>query len=122
MGGTLSVVFANIFMTKMEKDIVEPSKPEFYRRFVDDSINKRKKNTLDELISEIQFTIEISPPKFLDTQILYCDTTIESSVHWGKTKYQFIGALQYPRSTNETQSTQICTEHRESPQTLIMKK
>ncbi|XP_066914430.1 uncharacterized protein [Clytia hemisphaerica] len=37
MGGPLSVVFANIFMTKMEKDIVEPSKPEFYRRFVDDS-------------------------------------------------------------------------------------
>ena len=38
MGRPLSVVFANILMTKMEKKIVEQSKHEFYRRFVDDSI------------------------------------------------------------------------------------
>ena len=42
MGSPLSVVFANIFMTKMEKEIVEPLKPKFYRRFVDDSINKER--------------------------------------------------------------------------------
>ncbi|XP_066934351.1 uncharacterized protein [Clytia hemisphaerica] len=93
MGGPLSVVFANIFMTKMEKDIVEPSKPEFYRRFVDDSINKRKKNAPDELFekfnnyhNKIKFTIEISPNKFLDTQIQYTNTTIETSVHRGQNK------------------------------------
>ena len=93
MGGPLSVVFANIFMTKMEKEIVEPSKPEFYRRFVDDSINKRKKNAPDELFEKfnnyhekLKFTIEISPTKFLDTQILYHDTTIETSVYRGKNK------------------------------------
>ena len=52
----------------MEKDFVEPAKPEFYRRFVDDSIDKRKKNEPDELFEKfnnyhkkLRFTIEILP-------------------------------------------------------------
>ena len=36
MGGPLSVTFSDIFMIKMESDIVIPHKPLFYCRFVDD--------------------------------------------------------------------------------------
>ena len=36
MGGALSVVLSDCFMNKMEKDIVIPFKPKFYKRFVDD--------------------------------------------------------------------------------------
>ena len=41
MGGLLSVTFAEIHMVRMENDIVIPLKPIFYRRFVDDIINRR---------------------------------------------------------------------------------
>ena len=43
MRGPLSVTFSDIFMIKMESDIVIPHKPLFYRRFVDDIYNRRKK-------------------------------------------------------------------------------
>ena len=36
MGGPLSATFSGIYMDKMENDVVIPSKPIFYRRFVDD--------------------------------------------------------------------------------------
>ena len=53
MGGPLSVTFAEIHMVRMENDIVIPLKPIFYRRFVDDIINRRKKNAPDELFSKL---------------------------------------------------------------------
>ena len=62
-------------MNKMERYIVLPSKPKFYRRFVE-AYRRRKKNELDELFSKINtyhpkmnLTIEINPSKFLDTKI-----------------------------------------------------
>ena len=49
-------------------------KPKFYRRFVDDVISRRLKNTHDSLFEKlnnyhekINFTIETNPRKFLDT-------------------------------------------------------
>ena len=45
MGGPLSVTFSNIYLTKLEKDQVKPLKAKFYRRFVDDVISRRLKNT-----------------------------------------------------------------------------
>ena len=36
MGGPLSVTFSDIYMVKMENDVVIPSKPIFNRRFADD--------------------------------------------------------------------------------------
>ena len=88
MGGPLSVVFSNIFMTKLEQKVVVPLKPLFYRRYVDDSINRRKKNKPDPLFTalnefkpeKIKFTIEVAPKKFLDTNIKYNDI-IQTSVH-----------------------------------------
>ena len=87
MGGSLSVVFAKIFMTKLEEDVVRPMNPSFYRRFVDDSIIRREKNKPDELFNKInsyhkniKFTIEITPRKFLDTEISY-EKEIQTSVY-----------------------------------------
>ena len=36
MGGPLPVTFSDIYMVKIENDVVIPSKPIFYCRFVDD--------------------------------------------------------------------------------------
>ena len=40
----MGVTVAEIHMIKMENDVVIPLKPIFYRRFVEDIINRRKKN------------------------------------------------------------------------------
>ena len=47
MGGTLSVVLSDCFISKMEKDVVVPLKPKFYKRFVDDIYRRRKRNEPD---------------------------------------------------------------------------
>ena len=41
MGGPLSVTFSDIYMKKTERKVVGPTKPQFYKIFVDDIINKR---------------------------------------------------------------------------------
>ena len=99
MGGPLSVIISNIFMTKLEKTVVVPEKPAFYKRFVDDIITRRKKNQPDELLSKlmsfhpkIRFTVEVNPQKFLDTQLIVnndgvCETRVfrkpnKVPLHW----------------------------------------
>ena len=42
MGGPLSVTFSDIYMAKMENDVVIPSKPIFYYRFVDHIYSRQK--------------------------------------------------------------------------------
>ena len=76
MGGPLSVILSNIFMTMLENDVVLPLCPAFYKRYVDDIINRRKKNEPDILLEKLQayhprinFTVEVNPSKFLDTDI-----------------------------------------------------
>ena len=77
MGGTLSVILSDCFMNKMERNIVLPLKPKFYRRFVDDTYRRKNKNESDELFSKmnshhanINLTIQINPSKFVDTKIV----------------------------------------------------
>ena len=77
MGGLLSVMLSDIYMTKTERKVIEPTKPQFYKRFVDDIINKRHKDRPDNLFQElnsnhpkIKYTIEVDPDKFLDTKII----------------------------------------------------
>ena len=41
IGGPLTVTFSKIYMVKMENDFVIPSKPIFYRRFVDDMYSRQ---------------------------------------------------------------------------------
>ena len=78
MGGPLSVILSDIFMTKLENKVVKPSKPKLYKRFVDDVFTKRKSNQPDQLLQSlnmfhenIHFTTESKPEKFLDTKIIY---------------------------------------------------
>ena len=82
MGGSLSVTFSDIFMIKMENDIVIPTKPIFCCRYVDDIYNRRKKYIEDSIFKalnsyhkNIKLTIEINPIKFLDTHLHNKDGT-----------------------------------------------
>ena len=53
MGGPISVVFSDIFMRKMELDVVVPAKPIFYKRYLDDTHVRREKNDVDKLFEEL---------------------------------------------------------------------
>ena len=75
-------------MNKMEKDVVIPFKPKFYKRFVDDIYRRRKRNEPDELFDKmnschpsIKLTIETSPKKLLDTKILRTCNQIQCFVY-----------------------------------------
>ena len=88
MGGPLSVILSNIFMTMLEKDVVLPMKPSFYKRYVDDVISRRKKNMPDILLQKmneyhprIKFTVEENPQKFLDTKILISGGVCQTRVY-----------------------------------------
>ena len=88
MGGPISVVFADIYMCKMEEDVVAPLKPIFCKRYVDDTYVRRKKNTTDELFEKfntyhdnIKLTIKENPTKFLDTEIVRHNSTIITKVY-----------------------------------------
>ena len=43
MAGPISVVLSDIYVCKIEDYIVTPSKPLFYKRYVDDTYVRRKK-------------------------------------------------------------------------------
>ena len=73
MGGPISVVFSDIFMCKMELDVVIPAKPIFCKRYVDDTYMRRNKNDVEKLFEEpnsynenIKLTLEVNLTKFLD--------------------------------------------------------
>ena len=93
MGGPLSVIMSDIFMTKLENDVVRPFNPPFYKRFVDDCITKRKRNEHDKLFElinnyhrNIKFTIEIQPTKFLDTKLINENGSYSTEVYRKETK------------------------------------
>ena len=62
-------------MNRLEKERVMLLKPKFCKRYVHNTINKRKKNTdIDELFQNmnshhpnIKLTVETNPTRFLDT-------------------------------------------------------
>ena len=77
MGGPISVVFSDIYVCKMEEDIVIPANSMFYKWYVDDTFVQRKKHETDKLFIDlnschenIKLTLEIHPNKFLDTEIV----------------------------------------------------
>ena len=93
MGGPLSVTFSDIYMTKMERDVVRPFNPIFYRRYVDDIYNRRKINKKDDLYEalnkyheNIKLTVEKSPSKFLDTKLIINNGIYETQVYRKETK------------------------------------
>ena len=87
MGGPVSVIFSDIFICKMEDDVVVPAKPIFYKCHVDDTYISRKKNFNDELFLNLnsyhtnnKLTLEENPRKFLDTKIIRKNNTISTQV------------------------------------------
>lgn len=105
MGGPLSVTLANIFLTKMESDIVKVVQPTFYKRYVDDVIVRRKINETDHLFlalnnyhPNIHFTIELGPSKFLDTNIdVNVNEKVRTSVHRKPNKMATHWSSQIPK-------------------------
>ena len=65
-------------MNRLEKERVMTLKPKFYKRYVDDTTTKRRKNTdFDELFQKmnshhpnIKLTIETNPDRFLGTAFI----------------------------------------------------
>ena len=79
--GTFSGIFSGIYMAKLENEVVKPSNPIFYQRYVDDIFNIRKKGTQDKLFEDLnkyhpnmKFTVETNPKRFLDTELLWSET------------------------------------------------
>ena len=50
MGNPLSPMLTNIFMCKLENDILPVHKPKFYDRYVDDAFSKPFKNERNGLL------------------------------------------------------------------------
>ena len=50
MGNPLSVILANLFMAKLERDVVDPAKPILYKRYVDDVFLSKRTEEQDTLI------------------------------------------------------------------------
>ena len=80
MDGPISVVLSDIYVCKMEEDIVIPANPIFYKRYIDDTYVRRKKHETDKLFIDlnsyhenIKLTLEINPNMFLDTEIIRND-------------------------------------------------
>ena len=77
MSGPVSVVLSDIYMFKMEEDVVVLAKPIIYKRYLDDAYIRRIKNVNDELFQNlnsynknIKLTLEENPRKFLDIEII----------------------------------------------------
>ena len=87
MGSPIPVAMAGIFMNKLERDVIKPPLPIFYKRYVDDIYVRRKRNIDDKLFNDlnnyhenIKFTVENAPKRFLETQILCENITISTKV------------------------------------------
>ena len=53
MGGSLSVIFSEIYMTKTEQEVVKLTNPRFNKRFVDNIISEKKKDQPDLLFENL---------------------------------------------------------------------
>ena len=86
--GTLGTPFS-----RLENYVVQPLKPVFYKRYVNDIYSRRKKNCTDQLyhkrnnyLPNTNLTVKINPKKFLDTQVITKNGKIEIAVYRKVTK------------------------------------
>ena len=83
----LSVTFSDIYMVKMESDVVIPSKPIIYCRFVDDIYRRRKleDNVLFDRSNSyhpnIKLAIEVNLSKLLETKLTNVNGTYKFNVY-----------------------------------------
>ena len=130
MGSPLSVVLSGIFMSKLEKEVVYPTKPILYERYVDDIFNRKKKNEEDTLLPKlnsyhknIKFTVENNLNVFLDTKLHLENGSYTTSVsrngklpmHWSsKVPKKFKrNIINNDLHRAEKLSTDFCNEIRE---------
>ena len=104
MGGSISVVMAGIFMAKMENDIVNPLKPIFYNRYVDDIYVRRKKGiddalftTLNKYHQNINLTVESNPDHFLDSALSIENGNMITKVYTKLNKFPVFWSSQVPK-------------------------
>ena len=105
MGGSLSGTLSNIFMKKLEQDIVVPTSPIFYKRYVDDVYNRRNKDEIDTLFHNLnsyhpnmKFTVEKNPNSFLDTTITReNDNTVTTAVYTKPNKVPIFWTSRVPK-------------------------
>ena len=106
MGGAISVIMSGIYMKRMEKDCVAPWNPKLYKRYVDDTITKRKKNaTIDELFANmnshhqnIKLTVETNSTRFLDTAFnVNPDGSVTTKVFRKRGKFSAFWNSQIPK-------------------------
>ena len=108
MGTKMAVAFANIFMAKIEKEILRQSdtKPIFWKRFIDDVISmwNTSRDKIEDFLLEansfhptIKFTAEIS-----ETETTFLDTKVYKGVRFNKESFltcEHISKLPRPSST-----------------------
>ena len=94
MGAPVSVVFSDIFMCKMDEIVVVPAKPIFYKRYVDETYIRRKKNVTDKLFqnlnnyhTNIKFILDKHTRRLLDTKTIRKNNTISTHVFTKLTKF-----------------------------------
>ena len=119
----MSLVFSDICKCKMEKNVVKLLKPIFYKRYVDDMYVKRKRNKADTLSDalnsyhpNIKFTLEHSPKKFLDTQVVKDNNQIKIQAFVKKLFIQSIDPRKCCFDTRKIQLMVSSTEPRKIPQ------
>ena len=110
MGGPISAVFSNIYLCKMEEDIVIPANLIFHKRYVDDIYIRRKKHDTDKLFIDlnlyhqnIKLTLEINPNKFLETKLFEPTKELRHKFITKQNSFQCIDLQKLPISTKKTQ-------------------
>ena len=111
MGNKFSPTIGNIFMCKVESDIVTPINLSFYDRYVDDCFIKRKSNTHDILLKGFNTTIRTSSSQWRKAPPI--SLTLRSNTKMGNSrpKYtrnransRFIGSHKHRRDGKKIRS------------------
>ena len=127
MGEPLSVTFSDIYIAKIENDVVIPSKPIFYCRFVDDIYSRRRLrddvlfDRLNSYHSIIQHTIEVNSRKLLDLKLTNISGTYKFNVYRKNTKLPSPWTSKTPKRINEILTMLIFVLQKEYHQTLAKK-
>ena len=94
-------------MTKTKREVVNPSKPKFYKRFVNDIVDWRNKNEPDDLSQKLnnshpnmKYTVEVKSEIFLDTKIVYSNDVITTEVKGNDRKLSVHWSLKVPKWYN----------------------
>ena len=114
---------------KLERNVVVPRNPPLYRRYVDDTFNRRKKQIRDELFAalnsyheNINCTIDENPDHFLDTKFLHENGETITLVYDKPENFLSSGLQKSPNATKGMQLMVSCTEHTRSRPTSKKKR